>query len=331
MRRVLRIGFILLLLAAIGGGIFAYINWSNRYRWPYKPVASLQDLPPLDKSRWPATPVVWSNETIAVEVATPDGLKTTNITYFTNSLGMKFVRIEPGTFWEGLTPQQAARTYSETKIGRQVTLTKPYYLAAYETTIALYLKFDPSFTKRLPKYQRGKDRFGRGFENHPVEGVTWQEAQEFCRWLSEKEGRVYRLPTEAEWEYACKAGTTTILYWGDESWDRHKANVGGLRSVPESYWEDGYGYTAPVGVYPANPWGLYDMVGNVWEWVNDWFEWFPHEPAIDPRGPPNGHMRVDKGCGWDTRTRDIRSCARDGNNPADLFEIRGFRVLCEAD
>lgn len=319
----------ILVLAVIGGGLFAWKNWHDRYVWPRKPVPSMQDLPPLDKSHWPKTPVAWSNETVAVEVATPDGLKTTNITYSINSIGMKFVRIEPGTFWEGLTKEQALRMFGETKLGQQVTLTKPYYLAAYETTIDLYETYDPSFAARRPKYQQGKDRRGKGFENHPVEGATWQEAQKFCRWLSEKEGRLYRLPTEAEWEYACKAGTTTILYWGDDAWDRRKANVGGITTVPETYEEDGYMYTAPVGVYPANPWGLYDMIGNVWEWVNDWFDWFPHKPLVDPQGPPTGHMRVDKGGSWTTRTRDIKSCARDGNNPADLFEIRGFRVACE--
>ncbi|HUK82766.1 MAG TPA: formylglycine-generating enzyme family protein [Verrucomicrobiae bacterium] len=311
-------------LGVIGGGIFGYVNWSNRYRWPRQPVPSLQDLPPLDKTQWPRPPLAWSNTTVAVEVATPDGLKITNITYYINSVGMKLVRIEPGTFWEGLTKAQSLRMHGEHKYGHQVTLTKPYYIAAYETTIELFEQYDPTFVKRRVWYERGK-----GFEDHPVIGVKWRECQQFCRWLSTKEGRLYRLPTEAEWEYACKAGTTTILYWGDNAWDRRKANVGGIREAQESYGEDGYMYTSPVGVYPPNPWGLYDMIGNTWEWVNDWFDWFPSEPQTDPTGPPTGHMRVDKGAGWDTRTRHLKSCARDGNNPADLFEDRGFRVLCE--
>jgi formylglycine-generating enzyme required for sulfatase activity len=181
-------------------------------------------------------------------VATPEGLKTTNITYFVNSLGMKLVHIAPGTFWEGLTKEQALLVDAPKKFGHQVTLTKPYYLAAYEVTNKLYDEYDPTFVKRRPPYQHG-----HGYEDHPVEGVTWQESQKFCRWLSEKEGRLYRLPTEAEWEYACKAGTTTILYWGDAAWDRRKANVGGIRTAVETYAEDGYMYTAPVGTYPANP------------------------------------------------------------------------------
>ncbi|MCG3150015.1 MAG: Hercynine oxygenase [Verrucomicrobiae bacterium] len=318
----------ILILAAVivtGGGIFAYINYSNRYLWPSDPVSSLQDLPAADRSRWPK-PTAWSNVTVEVETATPAGIVWTNITYFVNSRGMKFVRIEPGSFWQGLTERQAKRMFAYRKIGQPVTLTKPYYLAAYETTLAEFEEYDPSFKKRREPYQRGN-----GFTNHPVIGVKWQESQKFCRWLSEQDGRTYRLPTEAEWEYACKAGTTTILYWGDNSWDRHMCNVGGIREAQETYSEDGYRYSAPVGVYPANPWGLYDMVGNAWEWVNDWFDWFPNTPQIDPTGPPTGKMRVDKGSGWDTRTRDIKSCARDGNNPADLFEKRGFRVLCEVE
>jgi formylglycine-generating enzyme required for sulfatase activity len=164
----------------IGGGIIGYINWSNRYRWPRHPVSSLQDSPPLDRSHWPKAPE-WSNQTVMVEVATPDGLKMTNITYYINSLDMKFVRVEPGTFWEGLTKEQALRMKGEHKYGHQVTLTKPYYLAAYETTIRLFEQYDPTFVSRRVPYKRGK-----GFEDHPAIGVTWRECQQFCRWLSEK-------------------------------------------------------------------------------------------------------------------------------------------------
>ncbi len=312
---------ILGLVAILGGGIFAYVNWSNRYRWPRKPVPSLEDLPALDRSNWPKTPVAWSNESVVVEVATPDGLKTASLTYHINSLGMKLVCILPGTFWTGRTDQQA-RMMGEAKGNwHPVTITKPFYLAAFEVTNRQFEQFQKH---TRPKYQRGNR-----YDDHPVEGVSWRDAQRYCRWLSEQEGRLYRLPTEAEWEYACKAGTTTILYWGDASWDRRKANVGGIRQATESYAEDGYRFTAPVGVYPPNPWGLYDMIGNAWEWVNDWFAPIPAERRADPTGPATGKMRVDKGGGWDTRTRDISCHRRDGNNPADLFEKRGFRVLCE--
>ncbi|HXG46110.1 MAG TPA: SUMF1/EgtB/PvdO family nonheme iron enzyme, partial [Methylomirabilota bacterium] len=161
---------------------------------------------------------------------------------------------------------------------------------------------------------------------------TWREAQEFCRWLSAREGRLYRLPTEAEWEYACKAGTTNRLYWGDDFWNRNLANTKGWKSVEESWADDGHKFTAPVGCYPANPWGLFDMVGNVREWVQDWHGPFPAEPQVDPQGPhlPDRY-RVMKGSGWMTPSRHLSCSNRDGNNPADLHDPNGFRILCEIE
>jgi formylglycine-generating enzyme required for sulfatase activity len=317
----LALGLCLLLAVA---GFFGWRNYSNRYLWPRRTTEWLLEPPMPDRSAWPKTPPPWKVQTNGIEVATPQGLLPRAIVYYENSIGMKFVRIEPGTFWMGLTEAQGRLTSAEKKIGCRVTLTKPYLLGAFEVTNEQYEKFDPSRAQRRPKYQRGAEG-----GQHPAEDINWRSAVEFCHWLSSKDGRVYRLPTEAEWEFACKAGTTNFTYWGDNLWDRFKANVGGLRTLPETYVEDGYELTAPVGLYPPNPWGLYDMIGNSWEWVHDWFDWYPTAPLVDPQGPPTGHMRVKKGASWSTRTRDLKSCARDGNNPADLFEIEGFRVLCE--
>jgi formylglycine-generating enzyme required for sulfatase activity len=324
MNSKLRVGLGICVLLLGSAGFFGWKNWHDRYVWPSQRPEWLFEPPPMDRSQWPKEPAPWKIETNAVEVATPEGLRPANIVYHVNSIGMKFVRVNPGTFWMGLTPAQALLTQSPRMVGHQVTLTKSYLLGAFEVTNEQYEKFRPEHAQRRAKYQRGSEG-----DRHPAEPVKWRSAVEFCQWLSQKEGRLYRLPTEAEWEYASKAGTTNILYWGDNSWDRHKANVGGMRSVPESYYEDGYGYTSPVGIYPPNPWGFYDMVGNSWEWVQDWFDWYPSEPQVDPKGPPTGHIRVKKGDSWSTRTRHIKSCDRDGNNPADLFEIEGFRVLCE--
>src|SRR6185503_7389139 len=123
-----------LVVALVGGAIFAYMNWHNRYVWPRKHAEWLLDLPPLDASALPKNPPPWRIETNLVKVATPAGLKPTNITYYVNSHGMKFVRITPGTFWEGLTKEQAMRLNAGKKLGHQVTLTKPYFLAACEVT-----------------------------------------------------------------------------------------------------------------------------------------------------------------------------------------------------
>ncbi len=319
-----RASFLVVVIVLVVGGLFGWRNYRDRYVWPSHPAEWLLEPAAPDRSAWPKTPPAWKVLTNIVEVATPQGLQPRSIVYYENSFGMRFVRIEPGTFWMGLSAAQGRMLSAEKKTGCQVTLTRPYLLAAYEVTNDQYEKFRPEHVKERPKYQHGPEA-----GQHPAEDVNWRPAVEYCNWLSSKEGRAYRLPTEAEWEYACKAGTTNILYWGDTPWDRFKANVGGLRSVPESYVEDGYAYTAPVGLYPPNPWGLYDMIGNSWEWVHDWFDWYPSAPQVDPQGPATGHMRVKKGASWSTRTRDLKSCARDGNNPADLFEIEGFRVLCE--
>jgi formylglycine-generating enzyme required for sulfatase activity len=207
----------------------------------------------------------------------------------------------------------------------EVRITRPFYIGAFEVTNAQYEQFDPQHARRRPDYQRGA-----AGDNHPVDPVTWQDAQRFCRWLSQCEGRVYRLPTEAEWEYACRAGTTNRTYWGDDSHDRTKANLGyGVKAKRLRFAEDGFEFTAPVGSFPPNPWGLYDMIGNAWEWAQDWYRPGTNAPAVDPRGPPTGHCRVAKGGGWNTSLWSVSSALRDGDDPDDLKDARGFRVVCE--
>jgi formylglycine-generating enzyme required for sulfatase activity len=104
----------------------------------------------------------------------------------------------------------------------------------------------------------------------------------------------------------------------------------GWKSLKESWADDGYRFTAPVGCFPPNPWGLFDMVGNAREWVNDWYGPYPTNDVVDPAGPPNvGRYRVMKGAGWNTQSRFLSNHSRDGNNPADRHDVNGFRVLCE--
>jgi formylglycine-generating enzyme required for sulfatase activity len=336
------------------------LNYAYRQRWHF--VADMQDLPAADRSRWPRSPAPWTNETVEVEVATPNGLKRAPITYFINSLGMKMVRIEPGSFRMGL-PDSLARdaepglppTLDQFTTGQlwltghdlrakfnarlhqgkftehDVRLTRGYYLAAFELTNNQYELFDPWHAGHRAPYQCGS-----AYGNHPAEPIRWRRAQEFCRWLSAKEGRPYRLPTEAEWEYACRAGTTNRLYWGDNVFDRTKANLAGVgprkdRDRHVGWSDDRYEFTAPVGSYPPNPWGLYDMIGNSREWVLDWFSWFTNEPAVDPRGPLTGHCRVDMGGGWNTTLSRLDCAFRDGESPHDVKDIRGFRVACEIE
>lgn len=320
---------------ALAGFVFyvAKAAWYERYVWPAVPEHML-DLPPEDRTGWPSEPIPWLTETQRVEIATPEGLSTRTITYRVNSLGMDFVLIEPGSYF----PEPSYRSYyskrslrrakhlREEKPAPRITLTSSYCIGAFEVTNAQYELFKPNHRKERPEYQQ--DEKG---DHHPVEPVSWREAQLFARWLSAKEGRRYRLPTEAEWEYAEKAGTATRFYWGNAFWDRSMANLGGLHSVAESYREDGYKATAPVGMYPANPWGLYDTLGNSYEWVADW--WHPDrtEDEVDPTGPAEGRIRMAKGGSWTTRTYAMFSSENDGNNPADIRDIRGFRLLAECD
>lgn len=299
---------ILVLLALVGLFIWKRAYY-DRYVWP-RSAPEMQDLPVYQIT---GTPVVWSNETLTVEAATPEGLRATRFTYFINSIGMRLVHIGPGEFRMGEKGREISRRPEIIRAGgKPVKVERAFYLGAFEVT---NLQFEQFQKHARPKYQAGK----KG-DHHPVEPVSWREAQEFCRWLSQKENRRYRLPTEIEWEYACRAGTQARLYWGDEFWDRNKANLGGPRADQEMWKDDGYEYTAPVGTYPPNPWGLFDMIGNSWEWVADWYE-----------GDAFGHCRIYKGGNWKLRLRQANCGSRDGDDPADLPDIRGFRVLCEAE
>jgi formylglycine-generating enzyme required for sulfatase activity len=328
-RLALLIGALVAIAAA--AKLIDSVNHWYRKQWHF--VASMQDLPPVDRSHWPSPPLAWSNETVEVEAATPEGPKHTAVTYVVNSVGMKLVRIEPGTFVMGLDDELSIVVGPVHPWGgpmyvqHRVALTKPYYIGAFEVTNKQYDQYDRQHTHRRPKYQLVPDG-----DNHPVEPVSWQEAQFFCRWLSAKEGRLYRLPTEAEWEYACRAGTTNRTYWGGDAEDRTKANLGGTdKKTHKLFADDGFEYTAPVGSFPPNPWGLYDMIGNSWEWVQDWYSVFSTNLAVDPQSPPSGHCRVDKGGGWRGALHYTSSALRDGDDPGDVKDIRGFRVACEVD
>ena len=322
------LGIILFIIIGIGGYIFKHA-WYERYVWPTY-IPSVQDLPPEDRSQWHKPPIQWTHETVDIEVATPDGLKIKPITYYTNSIGMDFIEIKAATYiqnsgwYSGQEKKLVRRRHDWFIEGRTITISKPFYLSAFEVTNNEYELFDPSHKKRRAKYQKG---YVGGL--HPAEPITWQEAQKYARWLSKKEGKQYRLPSQAEWLLAAKAGTTTRTYWGEAWWDRGKANLGGMHSVPETYRKDLFKQTAPVGYFPANPWGLYDMIGNSYEWVQDWWHPFKIETVTDPKGPKTGKLRMAMGGSWTTRDYAIYSSENDGNNPADLRDIRGFRLLVE--
>src|SRR5262249_14127530 len=198
-----------------------------------------------------------------------------------NSVGMQLALIPPGTFLMGAPADEPGHFPNETP-QHEVTLTRPFYLGLYPVTQRQYWTVtgtDPSHF----------DSRNDGGPNHPVEGVTWEDAVEFCRLLSFKEreaGRVYRLPTEAEWEYACRAGSTTPFAFGPGA-SSTQANFSGDHPYEEGAPGPYLQSTSAVGSYEPNAWGLYDMHGNVWEWCADWYrpDYYASSPAVDPPGP----------------------------------------------
>jgi formylglycine-generating enzyme required for sulfatase activity len=228
---------------------------------------------------------------------------------FTNSIGMKLVRIEAGSFMMG---NPEGGDFDERPVHR-VNIMKPFYMAATEVTNAWYEQFDPSH-----KHMRGQHGLSNK-DNDAAIFVDWNDAMKFCKWLSEKEGRPYRLPTEAEWEYACRADTTTKYYTGDE--------------LPEVYHkrQDREAFPKPVdltvGMTPPNPWGLQDMHGNVEEWCQDWYGPYTDGEQTDPVGRIHGDFRVTRGGSHNTNVSYLRCANRQGTLPEDKHWLTGFRVL----
>ncbi|MBF0530680.1 MAG: formylglycine-generating enzyme family protein, partial [Deltaproteobacteria bacterium] len=171
-------------------------------------------------------------------------------------------------------------------------------------------------------------------DSHPVTCVSWNDAREFITWLNrvEPQGR-YRLPTEAEWEYAARGGTATSRHWGDEPDQAYLygnvADQAAKRTFPQIHGhecDDGYVFTAPVGSFAPNQFGLYDMIGNVWEWCQDYHAEFSSSPVADPMGPSSGSYRVFRGGSWTSMPSDARSAARVGSEPDNRNNYLGFRL-----
>ena len=269
--------------------------------------------------------------------------------FIVNSIGMPIVKIEPGTFMMGTPDTEPVTAWNDImkfqpgadeRPQHEVTITKRFGLGMYPVTIGQFKHFvnetgykteaekngegaigidlttgnvfpDPSFTWRTP-WKTGTVDIPID-DDHPVVSVSFKDAQAFCAWLSQKDNRVYRLPTEAEWEYCCRAGATTKYFFGDneadlqtyanvadaslqEVWIANTPNLGlplGTHLPPYAeQWKDGWPFTARVGSFQPNAWGLYDMTGNVGEWCLDWYSpgYYTISPSIDPQGPLDGDV-----------------------------------------
>ena len=236
-----------------------------------------------------------------------------------NTIGMKFVYIPPGSFMMGSPPGEPQRHPDEA--GHQVTLSKGFYLGMTEVTQGQWHKVmgnNPSAFSGC-----GKDC--------PVESVSWHDVQKFIRKLNDMEGKnMYRLPTEAEWEYACRAGTKTLFSYGN-CLSTDQANFDGRRTLDDCSNGNYRKTPVPVATFAANSWGLYDMHGNVWEWCRDWYGKKLPGDVTDPTGAPAGKYRVVRGGSWFSVDHDCRSANRDRSAPHLELNHTGFRVVMIKD
>jgi formylglycine-generating enzyme required for sulfatase activity len=244
------------------------------------------------------------------------------------SISLDMIFCPPGTFTMGSPSNETGRGTDETQ--HQVTLTNGFYLGKYEVTQAQYETVMTGNSEGL----KAKTGSWQNNPNHPVNSVSWNDVQVFLSRLNDMEqtaGRLptgwkYVLPTEAQWEYACRAGTTTAYSWGNDiNYSRANYNWDGGPNDGNDFRQ-----TRDVGQYAANPWGFFDMHGNVWEWVSDWKANYLTGAQTDPEGPASGSDRVRRGGSWNNGGTPLRSAKRIGNTPGYRDYGIGFRLAFQA-
>lgn len=291
---------------------------------------------------------------------------------FVNSVGMTLVRIPAGDYMMGSLKQEMdwlRLTFKKTwRDGHKqwfqdelplhpVRISRPFYMGATEVTVGQFRQFvhesghktdaekgEGGMVWNNKEYRWAPDKQmkwnflpWRIEDNQPAVFVSWNDARAFCRWLGRKEKRTYRLPTEAEWEMACRGGRAWVRFpWGNRLPGDGDGNFGdGNPKLPESLTtvNDGYKYVAPVGSYAPNGFGLYDMDGNVMEWVQDNYDrnYYESSPLEDPQGPSRGTSKVNKGGNWFAGPADCRCAFRGFSGPEMNFHNVGFRVVMEDD
>ncbi|MBY0459660.1 MAG: formylglycine-generating enzyme family protein, partial [Gemmataceae bacterium] len=281
-------------------------------------------------------------------------------THVSKATGMKFVRIKAGTFQMGSPKEEKDRSDDEAQ--HEVTLTKDYFLGVYEVTRGQFKAFVDDTGYKTEGEADGTGGYGwdaakkdwvkdakytwrnPGFaqtDEHPVVLVSWNDAVKFCEWLSKKDGRAYQLPSEAQWEFACRAGAKTRFHFGDDDEDLAKyGNVADkdFRAATGKDWgikgSDGYGFTAPVGKFKPNVFGLYDMHGNAWEWCRDYYGSYDKvEGKRDPvqLNKQSSDRRVLRGGCWIGFAGYCRAARRLSLAPDDRSSSIGFRVCLPLD
>ncbi len=242
---------------------------------------------------------------------------------FTNSLGGMMIFVPSAEFTMGSEAEDAA---PNERPAAHVTVSR-FYISRYLITNADYEQFD--------RAHACKRAAGAG-DRQPVVYVSSLDAIKFCNWLSTRERRKYRLPTEAEWEYAAKGHDGRAFPWGNQDGRGDLANFADKNTV--FAWSDheidcGYAESSPVGAFPlgASPFGIEDMAGNVWEWCLDYYEPYRSGPKINPRGPTIGAKRVYRGGSWKSRFSSLRTTVRGSNVPSFSCNDLGFRLVCECD
>jgi formylglycine-generating enzyme required for sulfatase activity len=242
---------------------------------------------------------------------------------YQNSVGAQMIFIPSGEFVMGSEAPEAAP--NERPLTR-TTITR-FYISKFLVTNADYEAFDATHARKRPP--------GTG-DRHPVVYVSSLDAIKFCQWLSTRERKKYRLPTEAEWEYAARGKDGRKYPWGN--YDR-RGDLGNFADKNTVFpWsdrevDDGFPESSPVGSFPlgASPFGIEDMGGNVWEWCLDYFETYRGVPRVNPRGPTSGPKRVHRGGSWKSRFQNLRTTARGANVPNFSCNDLGFRIACECE
>ena len=251
-----------------------------------------------------------------------------------NGVTMKLVLIPAGTFTMGSPPTELGRSPNEGP-QHEVTISKPFYMGIYTVTQEQY----EQVMGTNPSKYNGASK--------PVDNVSWDDATEFCRKLSQKTGKRVKLPTEAQWEYACRAGTTTAYNIGDTlSPSQANCNFGASNATP-GYWERFTGWVRsflpagkepqggpkPVGIFKPNGFGLFDMHGNINQWCADWYgeDYYATSPPTDPAGPESGMKRVQRGGDWLCNPRICTSALRFEEVPDLRHHCFGFRVVLDSE